>query len=68
MRVIGRHRDRSEIELDPVQAYRRGRVLDAMLRSALPGPKRGVYRGTFDAFARMDDARMLEAARKLNQA
>jgi hypothetical protein len=39
-----------------------------MLRSALPPPKRGVYRGTFEAFERMDEARMLEAARRLENA
>ena len=66
MRVIGLYADRSEIELDPAEAYRRGRRLDAMLRRALPKPKRGVYRGTFEFFARLDAARMLEAARKIN--
>ena len=66
MRVIGPNKHRSEIELDPVQAYRRGRVLDRMLRSAIPAPRRGVYRGTFDAFERMDEARMTEVARKIN--
>lgn len=68
MRVIGPNRDHTEIELDPVQAYRRGRALDAMLRSALPALKRGVSRGTFAEFARQDEARMREAARKINQA
>lgn len=66
MRVIGPNQHHSEIELDPVQCYRRGRVLDRMLRSAIPALKRGVYRGTSDAFARMDEARMTEAARKIN--
>ena len=67
MRVVGPYRNRPELELDPVQAYRRGRVLDAMLRSARPKPKRGVYRGTFEAFNQMDEARMVEAARTLNE-
>jgi hypothetical protein len=67
MRTVGPYRDRTEIELDPNEAYRRGRILDAMLRSALPAPKRGVYRGTFEAFSRMDEARMIQAARKLNE-
>ena len=67
MHIIGKHRERSEIELDPVQAYRRGQVLDAMLRSARPRIKRGVWRGTFEVFARMDEARMIEAARVLNR-
>jgi hypothetical protein len=68
MRIIGPNNDHSEIELDPVKAYRRGRVLDAMLRAALPPQKRGVYRGTFESFARMDEARMVEAARRLENA
>jgi hypothetical protein len=68
MRVVGPNRGRSEIELDPVQAYRRGRVLDAMLRAALPAVERGVFRGTFAYFAREDEARMREAARKINEA
>ena len=68
MRVIGPRRDSTEIELDPVQAYRRGRALDAMLRSALPAPRRGVFRGSFTDFAREDEARMRGAARKLNEA
>jgi hypothetical protein len=67
MRVIGPYPDRSEIELNPAEAYRRGRRLDAMLPSALPKLKRGVYRGTFEFFARLDAARMLEAARKVNR-
>jgi hypothetical protein len=68
MRVVGPNRDHSEIELDPVLAYRRGRALDAMLRAALPAPKRGVFRGSFADFAREDEARMRAAARKLNGA
>ncbi len=68
MRVIGPYRDHSEIELDPVKAFRRGRALDAMLRASLPAAKRGVRRGTFADFAREDEARMREAARKLNGA
>ena len=68
MRIIGHNQDRIEFELDPAQAYRRGRVLDAMLRSALPLPRRGVFRGSFEDFAREDEARMREAARKLDEA
>ena len=68
MRVVGPNRNHTEFELDPVQAYRRGRALDAMLRAALPAPKRGVFRGSFAHFAREDEARMREAARKLNGA
>jgi len=68
MRVIGPKRDRTEFELDPVQAYRRGRVLDAMLRAALPPPRRGVFRGSFADFAREDEAQTRVAARKLNGA
>ena len=68
MRVIGPHRDHTEFELDPERAYRRGRVLDAMLRAALPPVRRGIFRGSFADFAREDEARMREAARKINEA
>lgn len=68
MRVIGPNRNRTEFELDPVRAYSRGRALDAMLRAALPAARRGVFRGTFADFARMDEARMREAARRINEA
>lgn len=68
MRVIGPYRNRDSFELDPTKAYRRGRALDAMLRTALPPVKRGVFRGSFADFARQDEARMLEAARGLNKA
>jgi len=67
MRVIGPNRHQNEIELDPVRAYRRGRALDAMLRAALPAVRRGVFRGSFADFAREDEARMREAARKINE-
>ncbi len=67
MHVIGPYKHRSEIELDPVQAYRRGRALDGMLRSAAVAPARGVHRGTFKSFERMDEERMIEAARRVNK-
>lgn len=67
MRVVG-SQNRSEIELDPVKAYRRARALDAMLPAALPCVPRGVTRGTHEHFNRLDAARQIEAARKLNAA
>jgi len=67
MRIVGRQ-DRSEIELDPVKAYRRARALDAMLHAALPPVRRGVTRGTHEHFNRLDAARQVEAARRLNGA
>jgi hypothetical protein len=66
MRIIGPRSQHTEIERNPTEAYRRGRALDTMFRSALPPIVRGVYRGTFATFNRMDEARMLQAARKLN--
>jgi len=66
MRIVGRQ-NRTEIELDPVRAYRRGRKLDAMLRSAVPKSSRGVQRGAPRMFELLDEARMLETARKLNR-
>lgn len=64
-RVVG-HRDRDEFELDPALAHRRGRLLDAMLSSARQPIARGVYRGTHEAFNRMDDERCIAVARRLN--
>ncbi len=65
MRIVG-NQNRSEIELDPVKAYRRGLILDAMMRGTTPPIARGVTRGTHDYFNRVDAARQLEAARALN--
>ena len=64
MRIVGKQ-DRSEIELDPVQAYRRGRALDAMLRGAAPPVMRGVMRGTHEYFNRLDAERQTQTARAL---
>lgn len=66
-RTVGR-RDRSELIPDPAEALRRGRVLDAMLASTrIPRP-RGVLRATHRQMNQQDDARQLEAARRLNTA
>ena len=67
MRVVGQQ-DRSEIELDPGKAYRRGRAMDAMLRNAAPPIVRGVVRGTHEYFNRLDAKRQMQAARALNAA
>ena len=66
MRIVG-EQNRSEIELDPVKAYRRGKALDAMLRSAAPPIVRGVTRGSHAYFNRLDAERQLQAARALNE-
>jgi hypothetical protein len=68
MKIIGPNATRPEIELDPARAYRRGRALDAMLRTALPPPARGVHRGTFATLARIDEGRMIAAARRIEDA
>lgn len=65
MRVVGA-KDRSEIELDPGEAHRRGLVLDAMLKSAAAERVRGVFRGTHAHFNRLDEARQVLLARALN--
>ncbi|HMO46286.1 MAG TPA: hypothetical protein PKB14_09675 [Rubrivivax sp.] len=64
-RTVG-PRDRSEWIFDPVEALRRGRVLDAMLASARMRRPRGVMRATHEAMNRIDDALQLQAARRLN--
>ncbi len=66
MKIVGPKIDHSAFELNPQEAYRRGRVLDAMLRSANLKHPRGVTRGTFADFARWDAARAVEIARRLN--
>jgi hypothetical protein len=67
MRIVGTQ-NRSEIELDPAKAFRRGRALDAMLRGAAAPVARGVTRGSHEFFNRLDAERQTRAARKLNAA
>ena len=67
MRIVG-EQNRSEIELDPVKAYRRGRALDALLRGAAPPIARGVTRGTHEYFNGLDAERQTQTARALNAA
>lgn len=64
-RTVGQ-RDRSELILDPAEALRRGRVLDAMLACARVPRPRGVTRATHHAMNQFDDALALQAARRLN--
>jgi hypothetical protein len=65
IRTVGQL-DRSEWILDPAEALRRGRVLDAMLAATrLPRPC-GVTRATHHRMNQADDARQLQAARRLN--
>lgn len=65
-RVVG-SRNRSEFAPDPQQAWRRGRLLDRMLASAVPAVARGVTRAPHAAFNAWDDARQQVMARRLNQ-
>ena len=67
MRRVG-SKDRTEIEVDPARAHRRGLALDAMLRAAAPKGGRGVVRGTHAHFNRVDAARQALVARTLNVA
>jgi hypothetical protein len=64
-RVVGT-KDRSEIMLDPVEAWHRGRGLDRMLAHASPPHPRGVFRGTHAYFDQLDAERRAAAARRLN--
>jgi hypothetical protein len=66
-RIVG-PRPRDEFILDPTEAWHRGRRLDAMLAGALPRRPRGILRATHEALNRLDDARQLEMARRLNLA
>jgi hypothetical protein len=65
-RTVG-SQDRPEFVLDPVEAWHRGQILDSMLAHALPPRPRGVFRGTHADFDRLDEARRVEIARRLNQ-
>ena len=65
MRIVG-SQNRSEIELDPVKAYRRGRELDALLPRTGPPVVRGVTRGSHAYFNRIDAERQRQIARALN--
>lgn len=58
--------ERDEFIRDPVEAWRRGRVLDAMLASLPPVAPRGVRRARHEVFNSLDDALQLERARALN--
>ena len=66
-RIVGRQ-NRSEFILDPVEAWHRGRRLDAMLAQARSARPRRVSRGTHAAFERLDEERRIETARRLNRA
>ncbi len=65
MKMVGTQ-DRNEIELDPVEAYRRSRRLDMQLRGCVPQRPRGVTRATAKARASMDEAHMLLSARRVD--
>lgn len=68
MRTVGnKHTGLDRVPATPEEAWRRGRVLDAMLPSRVP-PARGVSRLTHAQANAQDDARMLEIARALNAA
>ena len=64
-RIVGTQ-NRSEIELDPVKAYRRARAMDALLRGTAAPVARGVTRGTHEYFNRIDDERQRQIACALN--
>ncbi len=64
-RLVGQQ-NRSEFILDPIEAWHRGRILDRMLAGSLPPYPRGVIRGTHADFDRIDEARRIQAARRLN--
>ena len=65
MKIVG-NANRHEIELNPQEAWRRARLMDAMFQSVYPPYSRGVTRATHAEFQRRDEARMLEIARRLN--
>ena len=64
MRIVGKL-NRSEFELDPVEALRRGAEIDRKMRLMLPPHPRGVWRGSHAFFNRMDDERAALMARRV---
>ena len=62
MRVVGKL-NRSEFELDPAEALRRGAEIDRKMKLMLPPHPRGVWRGTHEFFNRMDDERATAMAK-----
>lgn len=64
-RIVGTQ-DRTEFILDPVQALRRGVVLDRMGSALLSRHASGVVRAPHKVFNALDDQRQLELARRLN--
>jgi hypothetical protein len=66
MRIVGQV-NRAPFEPDPGLAWHRGRLLDARLRSPGAGSPRGVIRATHAQMARLDEARMIAAARLVNR-
>lgn len=64
-RIVGT-RIRTEFILDPAQALRQGRLLDAMLVAARIAQPHGITRATHRVMNELDDQRQLAAARRLN--
>ena len=64
MRIVGKL-NRTEFELDPVEALRRGAEIDRKMKLMLPPHPRGVWRGTHAFFNKMDDERSLAMARRV---
>ena len=67
MRIVG-DKNRDEFVLDPIEAIRRGAVLDKQMKILLPAHPRGVWRGTHPFFNRMDDERAAAMAERVNLA
>ena len=66
MRIVGNQNiDQQQSHTTPQEAWRRGRVLDAMLPNAVQ-LSHGVSRLTHAQRNAQDDARMLDVARRLN--
>ncbi len=66
MKVVG-SKNRDEIELDPLKAWRRGAELDKLLLSTSVPHPRGVWRQSHKAMNDMDFARQVAIAARLNQ-
>jgi hypothetical protein len=65
MKLVGK-KDRHEIELDPEKAWKRGRELDALLKSTSPPYPRGIWRLTHSQMNQIDLERQVAQFTRVN--
>ncbi len=66
MRIVG-DKNRHEFVLDPIEAIRRGEILEQQMKILLAPHARGVWHGTHEFFNRMDDERSAAMAQRVSE-